>query len=100
MVTSGERRSGINWEIGIDIYTLLYIKQITYKDPYKASRVAQSVKNLPSVRDPGLIPGLGRFPGAGNGNPLQYPCLKNLMDRGAWWAEVHGVIKSWAQLSI
>ena len=41
-------------------------------------------------------PGLGRSPGAGNGNPLQYPCLENLMDSGAWWAAVHGVAKSWA----
>ena len=51
------------------------------------------------AEDPGLIPGLGRSPGEGNGNPLQYPCLENLMDRGAWWAAVHGVIKSQAQLS-
>ena len=40
------------------------------------------------------IPGLGRSPGEENGNPLQYPCLENLMDRGAWWATVHGVAKS------
>ena len=39
----------------------------------------------------GLIPGLRRSPGVGNGNPLQYSCLKNSMDRGAWWATVHGV---------
>ena len=52
-----------------------------------------------SAGDPGLIPGLGRYPGEGNGNPLQYPCLENLMDRGAWWAAVHGVAKSWARLS-
>ena len=57
------------------------------------------VKNLPAsaggIRDSGLIPGLGRSPGEGNGNPLQYSCLENLMDRGAWWATVHGVAKSW-----
>ena len=41
--------------------------------------------------DPGSIPGLGRYPGEGNGNPLQYSCLENSMDRGAWWAIVHGV---------
>ena len=40
--------------------------------------------------DPGSIPGLGRSPGEGNGNPLQYSCLENSMDRGAWWATVHG----------
>ena len=49
--------------------------------------------------DAGLIPGLGRSPGGGNGNPFQYPCLKNPMDRGAWWATDHGTAKSWTQLS-
>ena len=52
-----------------------------------------------SAGDPGSIPGLGRPPAEGNGNPLQYPCLENPMDRGAWWAAVHGVTKSRAQLS-
>ena len=47
-----------------------------------------------NVGDPGSIPGLGRSPGEGNGNPLQYSCLENPMDRGAWWATVHGVAKS------
>ena len=46
----------------------------------------------------GSIPGWGRSPGKGNGNPLQYSCLKNSMDRGAWWATVHGVAKSWTRL--
>ena len=46
-----------------------------------------------------LIPGLGRSPGEGNGNPLQYSCLENSMDREAWQATVHGVTKSRAQLS-
>ena len=49
--------------------------------------------------DPGLIPGLGRSPGEGNGNPLQYSCLENPMDRGAWQATVHGVAKSRTRLS-
>ena len=44
--------------------------------------------------DPSLIPGSGRSPGEGNGNPLQYSCLENPMHRGAWWATVHGVKKS------
>ena len=47
------------------------------------------------VGDPGLIPGSGRSPGEGSGYPLQYSGLKNSMDRGAWWATVHGVEKSW-----
>ena len=48
--------------------------------------------------DLGLIPGSERSPGEGNGNALQYPCLENPKDRGAWWATVHGVTKSRAQL--
>ena len=47
-----------------------------------------------TIGDVGLIPGLGRSPGEGNGNPIQYSCLENLMDTGAWWATVHGVAKS------
>ena len=58
------------------------------------------VKNLPaSVGDPGSIPGSGRSPREGNGNPLQHSCLENSMDRGAWWATAHGIPKSWTQLS-
>ena len=49
--------------------------------------------------DPGSIPELGRCPGEGNGNPLQYSCLENSMERGAWWAVVHEVAKSWTRLS-
>ena len=49
--------------------------------------------------DSGLIPGSGRSPAEGNGCPLQYSCLKNPMDRGAWWATVQGVAKGWTQLS-
>ena len=49
--------------------------------------------------DSGSIPGLGRSPGEGTGNPLQYSCLENPMDRGAWWATVHGVTKSRTRLS-
>ena len=51
--------------------------------------------NAGDVRDSGSIPGLGRSPGGGHGNPLQYSWLENPMDRGAWWATVHGVAKSW-----
>ena len=57
------------------------------------------VKNLPSnAGDTGSIPGSGRAPGEGNDNPLQYSCLENSMDRGAWWATVQGVAKSQTQL--
>ena len=61
------------------------------------------VKNLPAnagdARDSGLIPGLGKSPRGGNGNPLQYSCLENSLDRGAWQAAAHGVAKSRTQLS-
>ena len=49
--------------------------------------------------DPGWIPGWGRSPGEGNDKPLQYSCLGNPMDSGAWWATVCGVAKSWTRLS-
>ena len=60
------------------------------------------VTNLPvkagNIRDAGLIPESGRSPRGGDGNPLQYPCLENPMDRGVWWVMVHRVEKSWTQL--
>ena len=60
------------------------------------------VKKLPAIPgttgDVGSIPGLRRSPGGGNDNPLQSPCLENPIDRGAWWATVHGVSKSRTQL--
>ena len=55
--------------------------------------------NAGDAGDVGLIPWLGRSPGGGNGNTLQYSCLDNLMNRGAWWAAVHEVAKSRTQLS-
>ena len=68
---------------------------------FGTSPVAQSVKNPPTMKetawnagDPVSIPGLGRSPGEGNGNPLQSSCLGNAMSRGAWWVKVHGVAKS------
>ena len=62
--------------------------------------VAQLVKNLPAVQET-RVQSLGGEdpPGEGNSNPLQYSCLENLTDTGAWWAAVHGVTKSWASLS-
>ena len=60
--------------------------------------MALVVKNLPAsaadARDTGSIPGSGRSPGGGHGNLLQYSCLENSVDRGAWWATVHGVAES------
>ena len=63
---------------------------------------SQAVKDLPASAedgtDAGLIPGSGRSPGAGGGNPPQSSCLENLMDRGTWQATVHGAAKSWTRL--
>ena len=65
--------------------------------------MTQWLKNLPAnignARDVDLIPGLGGSPGGGNGTPLHYSCLENLMDRGAWQTTVHGVTKSQTQLT-
>ena len=64
----------------------------------RASQVMLVVKNPPAnegdIKDLGSIPGFGRSPGGGRGNPLQYPSLENPMDRGAWWATVHRGAKS------
>ena len=68
-----------------------------------ASQVVTVVKNPPAnagdIRALGLIPESERSPGGGPGNSLQYPCLENPMNRGAWWATVHRVTKSWIQLN-
>ena len=83
----GAKGGGINWEIEIDLYTLVYIKW--------ASQVALVVKNLPAkAGDTSLILGWGRSPGEGHGKPLQYSCLENPMDWGAWWATVHRIAQS------
>ena len=69
---------------------------------YASAQAVLVVRNPPAnagdVRDAGVIPGLGKTPGEESGNPLQYPCLDNSMDRGAWWAMLHRVAKSWAWL--
>ena len=69
----------------------------------RASQGALVVKNPPpnagNIGDAGSIPGSGRFPEGGNGNPLQRSCLENSMDRGAWQAVIHRVAKRWTPLS-
>ena len=61
---------------------------------YGFPRGSDDKESTCSAGDPGLIPESGRFPGEGKGNPLQYSCLENPMDKGAWWATVYGVAKS------
>ena len=60
---------------------------------------SDSKESVCNLGNPGSIPELGRSPGEGNGYPLQYSCLENSMDRGAWWATVHGVSKNQTSLS-
>ena len=76
-------------------------RKIAYVDG--ASQVVLVVKNPPAkagdIRDMGFIPGLERTLEGGHGNPLQYSCLENPMDRGAWWDRVHGFANSQTQLS-
>ena len=78
-----------NWRKLIFAHILVFI----------VSGGSDSKESVCNVADLGLIPGLRRSPGEGSGNPLQYSCLENSMDRGAWWAIVHGVAKSLTWLS-
>ena len=81
------------------MYVYTHIHTRTHLNIYIQERMGfpggSAVKaSASNVGDLGSIPGSGRSPGEGNGNPLQCPCLENPMDRGAWWATVHGVPKS------
>ena len=76
----------------------MYIHTYTHREAYiHIDFLGGSMVNNPPTNagDVGLIPGSGRSPGEGNGNQLQYSCLGNPMDRGAWWALIHGFTKSW-----
>ena len=81
-------------------YTLYHLNTLTFilfnRGFPGSSDSKESAYNAGNL---GSIPGLGRSPGEGNGNPLQYSCLENPMDRGAWWATVHGVTQSWTRLN-
>ena len=87
----------------VDPVILSYQFQLTKEDTVSwMSRIVLVVKNPPAnagdVKDVGSISGLGRSPGGGSGNPLQYSCLENPMARGAWWATVHMVEKNQTKL--
>ena len=73
---------------------MLFFDDLTKKIDIPAATGSDSKESACDAGHLGSIPGLGRSPGEGNGYPLQYSCLKNSMDRGAWWATVHGVAKS------
>ena len=75
---------------------VLYNPTIIYIYIYILSQVVKNPPaNVGDIRAVGSIPGSGRSPGEDHGNPLQYSCLENSMDRGAWWPTVHGVAQSW-----
>ena len=81
------------------INSTLYIT-VSYRQGYPGGKVIKnSPVNAGGESEVGLIPGSGRSLGEGNGNPLQYSCLDNAMDKGAWWTVVHGSCKSWTWLS-
>ena len=86
----------------IQLYIYIYIPSYIYVyiHIHGASLVAQRLKRLPAIWETWVL-SLGQedSPGEGNGNPLQYSCLENPMDGGAWWATVHGVAKSRTRLS-
>ena len=100
--------AGMQWNLPVlGIHTGPFFPSFYLYTPansYLASQVALGVKNLPAdagdIRDTGSVPGLGRSPGGGHNNPLQYYFLENPIDSGAWWATVHRVSKSLTQLSI
>ena len=74
-------------------------KQELERDWSEGSAGKESPLSAEDTRDPGLIPESGKSPGGGNGNPLRYSGLENSMDRGAWQAIVHGIMKNWKRLS-
>ena len=80
----------------VRITSTVYIKKSQF---YCVLIEEKGFPNSPDAGDLGSIPGLRRSLGEGNGSPLQYPCLENFMDRGAWWAVVYGVSKSQTRLS-
>ena len=111
--SQNEKAIGTDWSSFILIWPDLKLSLKTQSVPDSqiwgllqfawASQMALGVNNLPAsagdIRDVDSIPGSGRSPGGRHGNPLQYSCLENAMDRGAWWAIVHGVTKSRTWLS-
>ena len=87
---------GVKWYLLVFFFLFDHATCIVWGFPGGGSDDKESACN---VGDLGSTPELGRSPGEANSNPLQYPCLENLMDRGAWSATVHGVTKSQARLS-
>ena len=87
------------WYFVIVVQTETYSCDTLFSDLSPGGLVVKNLPEILYVGDVGLIPGLGRSPGGENGSPLQYSCLKNPMNRGAWQARVHGVSKTCTRLS-
>ena len=96
---SGELYTGVNWETNLGYSRVLswYLKLQSFTQVSSSQRSSKA--SACNAEDLGSTPGWGRSSGEGNGNPLQYSCLENAMDREAWQAEVHGVAKSRTRLS-
>ena len=97
----GEEEGGTNRESNVEMRTLPCVKQIGSGNSLCDAGFpggSAGKKFACKAGDPGSIPGLGRSPGRGHSNPLQYSGLENSMERGAWWATVHGVAKSQKKL--
>ena len=95
-IATGKTTSLTIWTLVDKVISLLFNKLSMFVMGFPSSSVGK--ESACNAENLGLIPGLGRYPGEGNGNPLQYSCLEISMDRGAWSATVHGVMKSWTQL--
>ena len=98
LISKGHWQKGYDVSLHFWIWAMFWSSWLVMRGQLGASQVALVVKNLPAnagdIRGPALIPRLGRSPGEGDGTPLQYSCLENPVDRGAWWATVHGVTQS------
>ena len=89
------RRNKLTFNHGCDSNTFCFFFCFDFSMGFPGVALVKCLPaNAGNVRDLGFIPGLGRSPGGGNGNPLQYSCLENAIDRGPWWAVVHRVTKS------
>ena len=100
MTLWGGMWGGVRWEPGVGRRSRRERMYVCTR-LFPASQVALVVKHSPAstgdIRDAGSIPGSGRSPGGGYGNPLQYSCMENPMDRGTWWTVAHRDTKSWTR---
>ena len=94
-----ERRQKVEETGVVHKYCLILFTTFAMQIIYTLHDGSDGKASVCNAGDLGLIPGSGRSPGKGNGYPLHYSCLENLVDRGTWWATVRGITKSWTRLS-